>query len=239
MEKNIPESEQNENRVDAILNRLKRHKIIAILVVATTIVSGLAGLTDSLNKIAAFIEKTMNRPGPKAPVSLLMNGGFEDQFRSWGSGYYETVKYRGAMSPFWGSWVLTGDTATEDVADVRGDLVGDITHSGNYSLKITNKVTPKAHIYGSISQRVTGLEVNTDYIAEFWIKADRASPGTLQLTTDLPWKYRTSIPPGTYDWIKRTHKFNTGDKTHIDFRFISDQPGTVWLDDASLIRVIK
>jgi hypothetical protein len=239
MGKRISESKQDENRVDSILNRLKRHRIIAILVVTATIVSGLAGLTDSLSRLATFIEKTREWSGPKAPVSLLMNGGFEEGFQSWGSGYYETERYHGSLPPFWGSWLVMGDKAPEEVADVRGDIVSDIRHSGKYSLKITNKLTPKAHIYGSISQRVTGLELNTDYVAEFWIKADRASPGTLQLTTDLQWTHRTSIPPGTYDWIKLTHKFNTGDKTYIDYRFISDQPGTVWLDDTTLKRVIK
>ena len=70
---------------------------------------------------------------------LLNNGGFEDQFRHWGTGYLETEWYRGSMTPFWASSISEPSSSRKpSVANVRGDLVSDIKRSGAYSLKVVN-----------------------------------------------------------------------------------------------------
>lgn len=48
---------------------------------------------------------------------------------------------------------------------------------------------------------------------------------------DDEWKERTMIKNGTYPWQKFEHIFNIGDKTYVDFRIISEEPGSVWVDD--------
>ena len=207
-------------------NRRRRLVATAVIVAALSLV--------------AYLAAERGRHASQAPASLLKNGGFEEGYSFWGSGYYETEVYRGALPPFWASFLLHDSGNRDvDVAKVSGELVTDVKRSGRFSLRIVNDVEPKAHIYGSISQRVTNLEPNTDYRAEFWVKADRASPNTLQLTTDLAWSHRRAIPAGTYDWTRVEYTFNTGDKTFIDFRFVSDRPGTVWVDDVRLDRVFK
>jgi Carbohydrate binding domain len=162
--------------------------------------------------------------------NLLKNGGFEDDLNFWGTGYYETDVYHGSLGVFWASRVGTSIDAM-NVADVRGDIDSDNHKSGSKSFKITNNSPLEAHIYGSMSQRVTGLLKNTDYIASFWVKAERASRGTLEITTDLKWSKRKLIEPGTYDWKEFSQVFNTDNNTFVDFRIISEEPGTVWIDD--------
>ena len=126
--------------------------------------------------------------------------------------------------------------STRQIADVRGEIDSDIRRSSAKSLKITNNLPLEPHIYGSMSQRITGLMKNTDYIAKFWVKAERANRETLNITTDLAWSRRKYIDAGTYDWIEFSHIFNTGDNTYIDFRIISEAPGTVWVDDITFKR---
>jgi len=56
---------------------------------------------------------------------------------------------------------------------------------------------------------------------------------TLMLTTDMAWSRRIAISAGTYDWREFKRIFDTGNNDYVDFRFISEDVGTVWLDDVS------
>lgn len=167
--------------------------------------------------------------------NLLRNCGFEDGLNSWGSGYYETDVYRGSLDKFWAARVGMQMEAMK-IADVRGDIDSEIRKSGTKSFKITNNSPLEAHVYGSMSQRVSGLLRNTDYIASFWAKAERANKGTFEITSDLKWLNRKHIDAGTYDWKEFSHVFNTGESTFIDFRIVSEEPGTVWVDEIKLKR---
>jgi len=167
--------------------------------------------------------------------NLLRNGGFEEDLEFWGTGYYETDVYKGSLGIFWASRVGIAIEAIK-TADVRGEIDSDIRKSGVKSFKITNNSPLEAHIYDSMSQRITGLIENTDYIASFWAKTERAGRGTFEVTTDLKWLKRKHMEAGTYDWKQFSHVFNTGDNTFIDFRIISEEPGTVWVDDMSFKR---
>ena len=123
-----------------------------------------------------------------------------------------------------------------EIADVRGEVDAEVRRCGAKSFKIINNQPFVPNLYGSMSQRVTGLQRNTDYLASVWVKAERAGRRTLEVTTDLGWKGRMSIEPGTYGWRQYTHIFNTGDATFVDFRILSEDPGTVWIDDLSFKR---
>jgi hypothetical protein len=169
--------------------------------------------------------------------NLLKNGGFEKGFEFWGTGYYETDIYKGSLGAFWASRVGSPQSSMT-IADVRADIDADIHKSGSKSLKIINNSSLQSNIFGSMSQRITGLMKNTNYLASYWVKAERANRGTFEITVDQPWKQRTAIDPGTYDWKKYTHIFNTGDNNFIDFRIITEEPGTVWVDNLSFSRVL-
>jgi hypothetical protein len=228
----------SSSRLDTIIARLKNNKIVAIVILGAIILSGLAGVTDSIGKLLSFFDWRGSHP--KQPTSLLYNGGFEDGFRHWGTGYLETEWYKGSMTPFWASFIGSGRAKREAiVADVRGELVTDVKRSGGSSLKIVNNQEHIPHLYGTISQRMTGLEPNSPYRAELWVKADRARSRALQVTTDLEWVHRTAIAPGTYGWTKVIHDFSTGEAPYIDFRLISEEPGTVWVDDIKVNRILS
>ncbi len=107
---------------------------------------------------------------------------------------------------------------------------------GKNSFKITMKSPTEPDVYASMSQRIDGLMKNAKYIARFWIKAERAGKGTFEITTDDEWNDRKQIDGGEYDWREFKHIFNIGNQTSIDFRIISEEPGTVWVDGISFKR---
>ena len=84
-----------------------------------------------------------------------------------------------------------------------------------------------------LSQRINGLKRNTQYVATFWVKANNASAATLMLTTDMAWSQRIAISAGKYNWREFKKIFDTGNNDYTDFRFITEDVGTVWLDDIS------
>ncbi len=71
------------------------------------------------------------------------------------------------------------------------------------------------------------------FISSFWVKANNASAATLMLTTDMAWSQRIAISAGTYNWREFKRTFDTGNNDYADFRFVSEDVGTVWLDDIS------
>jgi Carbohydrate binding domain len=209
----------------------------------TLVGGGLAVVVTGLwTAFVYFFPAPPAKPGPPPPPvpvvdkdNLLKNGGFEDDLKFWGTGYYETDVFHGSLGIFWASRVGVGIEGMK-IATVRGEIDSDIHKSGSKSFKITNDSPLEANIYGSMSQRITGLLKNTDYIASFWVKAERASRGTFAITIDLKWLKRKVIEAGTYDWKEFSQVFNTGDNTFIDFRIISEEPGTVWVDDIAFRR---
>jgi hypothetical protein len=148
--------------------------------------------------------------------NLLENPGFENKLEGWGTGQYEP-----RSEVFWGA------------ADATATIDTQTTHSGKRSLKIVNRSSRKPQIYRTMSQRINGLKRNTQYLATFWVKADNTSAATLMLTIDMAWSQRIAISAGTYNWREFKRIFDTGNKDYADFRFISEDVGTVWLDDIS------
>ena len=190
---------------------------------------------DVFDKLVAVMLPPLAPSPPADGDNLLRNGGFEEDFKYWGTGYYETDLYKGSLGIFWASRV-GGPVEGMKIADVRAEIDTVVKKSGEKSLKIINNSPRDAHIYGSMSQRITGLQKNTNYVATFWIKAERSGRGTFEITTDLPWMKRKPIEAGTYDWTEFTQIFNTAGSNFIDFRILSEEPGTVWVDDIKLKR---
>ena len=157
------------------------------------LISAVATLIIAITGVIAIIYgPTPSIPTPPIPTppiyqedeeNLLRNGGFEEDLKFWGTGYYETDCFKGSLGIFWASRVGM-DIEKMKIAGLRGDIDSEIRKSGVKSFKITNNAPSEAHIYGSMSQRITGLMENTDYIASFWVKAERAGRGTFVNTID-------------------------------------------------------
>jgi hypothetical protein len=152
--------------------------------------------------------------------NILQNPDFENQLEGWGTGQYEP-----RSEVFWGAAEATATIDTQTA------------HSGKKSLKIVNRSSRKPQIYRTMSQRINGLKRNTKYVATFWAKANNASAATLMLTTDMAWSQRIAISAGTYNWREFKRIFDTGNNDYIDFRFISEDVGTVWLDDIAFMEM--
>ncbi len=166
-----------------------------------------------------------------------------------GTGDIETYRFHGSLGVFWASQttvyvleilknknVVILRKEAKEVTNVRGEIDSEIRRSGKKSFKITMGSPMGSHRYGSMSQRITGLTKNTEYIVRFWVKAERAGKGTFEITMDKEWNERKQIDEGTYPWQEFKHRFNIGDKRYIDFRIISEEAGTVWVDDISFKR---
>lgn len=147
--------------------------------------------------------------------NVLTNGGFESGLDGWGTGIYEPRE-----SPFWGQ------------ASASGVVASDEAHGGSASFKIVNASPFAPQIYRTMSQAVDVLG-GAEYCLSFWAKTLNAQPGILSFAFNDAWSDRIGLPPGTNDWTSVSHDFVTED-SNIDIRMITENTGTVWVDDVSL-----
>jgi len=61
---------------------------------------------------------------------------------------------------------------------------------------------------------------------------DCPTPSTI-FDGSVAWSRRIAISTGTYNWREFKHIFDTGNNDYVDFRFISKDVGTAWLDGIS------
>lgn len=170
--------------------------------------------------------------------NVLKDGGFEQGFTYWGTGQYESDIFKEGSGGFLPSYVPLPDGSFK-VADVSGVIDSKIKRTGKNSFRIIMKSERADHIYGTLSQKIDDLRKNTEYIACFYVKAKDAGKGTFSITINKDWSNSVQIDEGTYEWRKFEHAFNTGNNTSIDFRIISTEPGTVWVDDISFKRNVS
>ncbi|MGW5194333.1 glycosyl hydrolase [Kribbella sp. NPDC004138] len=113
--------------------------------------------------------------------------------------------------------------------------LGTGVYDGLASLRIDN-ATPKApNVYGQINQSVT-VQPSTVYTFSAWVKASNLSAAAgAFVPLDNAWTQRQIFPGGTYDWQKLTWQYAIpAGQTSYTFRVISQDVGTVWLDDVSM-----
>ncbi len=163
--------------------------------------------------------RSVGVPEPKTQRSVsarnhVTNPSFEDAF----AGY--TMQYN------------TAPTA-------HFEIVATTSHSGSHSLEITNRNPMSPNVYKTFYQKVNGLLPNTDYRISFWTRAQNAmSGGTLDLIVDgdAGWNVRLHSARGTHGWQEVGGVYNTREKTYFFLRFITEDTGTVYLDDVTVSR---
>jgi len=204
-----------------VWSRLGRTHPVDIVLAAALITGGLGGA-------AAWVLVTQEEA--RALRDRVRNGGFEKGTDFWGTGDLEERIRDGNVAeelkrlPF----VISGG------ADSQGTLDTTDRHSGAAAFRFDHS-SPKAdHLWGSLSQRITGLRPRTVYVATFWALVSRAEPRPLFLTADLQWANRTYVENEIAGWREYRHVFNIGDSSSIDLRFVIEAPGTVWIDDVTL-----
>ena len=170
----------------------------------------------------------------KKPQNLIKNGGFESLTEFWGTGSVEERVRDGnhpedlKRLPY-----VVGDKPNSPT-NSEGGIDTAKAKSGIASFQFTHRHPKMNHRWGSLSQRIFGLEPDRWYVVTFWVSAENARGDSFFVTTDIPWNSRTYIPAGTYEWQKRTHRFYSGKEPYIDVRFVIELPCVVWLDDVSV-----
>ncbi|WP_158289300.1 beta-galactosidase [Paenibacillus flagellatus] len=116
--------------------------------------------------------------------------------------------------------------------DADVEVVDTERHSGERSLKIANRTPRQNDVYVNVMQRVA-VKPNTTYTFRAWVKGDNAKD--VWFPGGAGWKQRTPFPSGTYDWTQVTADYTTGpDETFYTFTVLSENAGTVWVDDLSM-----
>ncbi|BFM38885.1 hypothetical protein OLK001_08110 [Synechocystis sp. LKSZ1] len=174
----------------------------------------------------AHQEQSLLPPRPALvadPHNLLQNGGFEQGLiLPWGTGHYERQEGPFAFGTWWNS------------LNARAFMKRDRAqfHSGQSSLRVTNYSPSAPHVFTTLSQRISGLEPNGLYEISYYAKADNLSGGAVGFAIDAAWTKRLPpLPPGSYDWQPFKTTINIGHNDYIDFRILSVNTGTAWLDD--------
>ena len=192
------------------------------------VVLAVALITGGLGGAAAWFLVTQEQA--RLLRNHVRNGGFENGTDFWGTGYLEDRIRNGNVAedlrrlPY----VISGG------ADSHGGLDTTDRHVGVAAFRFDHGGPKADHVWGSLSQRITGLRPRTFYAATFWALVSRAEPKPLFLTADLQWANRTYVENEIAGWREYRLGFNTGDSDYIDLRFVIEAPGTVWIDDVTL-----
>lgn len=158
---------------------------------------------------------------PTSPpvTSLAANGGFESGglIAPWGTGIYEPRP----QGVFWGA------------ADAEAAVVSDVIHSGSFALRIINRSPSGPNIYRTLSQKVT-VTGGAPHCLTFWERVENGSGGMLTFRLNDSWSSAIGIGTGSGGaWLQHAFTF-TAEDGNIDLRIVSENTGTVWIDDIVL-----
>jgi len=127
---------------------------------------------------------------------------------------------RGRRVFFWGA------------ADATATVVSDVVHSGGFALLIVNRSPSKAQVYRTMSQKVS-VRGGVAHCLTFWAKTENATAGILNFRLNDAWTQSVVIGAGLPNWTFYQGQFVTEDG-NIDLRIVSENVGTVWVDDIEL-----
>lgn len=152
---------------------------------------------------------TAASPTDTSTSNLLRNSGFETG----------TLQH-------WG-WGLNKDAQATAVIDQS------VTHSGNFSLRLTNNSQRTPNVFGILRQRISNLKPNTRYTLSAWIKATATDRGWIG--GGPGWKIRLHYPAGSYDWQQISTVFETDESSSFDLVIVTEGPTkSLWIDDISV-----
>jgi cyclophilin family peptidyl-prolyl cis-trans isomerase len=153
-------------------------------------------------------------------TNLAVNGGFETGALGapWGTGIYEPRPQSEGV--FWGA-------ANADATVVSGEA-----HSGAYSLRIANRSPAAPNVYRTLSQKVK-VAGGAAHCLTWWAKTQGGTSGMLTFRLNDAWTSAIGMGAGTPGWTQYGFTF-TAEDGDIDLRIVSENTGTVWIDDIVL-----
>lgn len=177
-------------------------------------------------------------PNLRLPTNLPVNGGFEQGFDAWGTGYIEDSvrKYHAPEEGMLPYWVSPSAQATNSrlYLSRRGSspMPPEDTLSGNGAARIEHVQEKKAQHYGTLAQRVA-VTPKTDYELEVWTRYVGKQADWF-VTAVREWEPHVNLP-GEGKWTVTRLRFTTADsQKEAEIRFVIEAPGTYWIDDVAL-----
>ena len=195
----------------------RRAKVTAYIVVA------FVGATVAIGLLAFVQLKETKAPPPKPlDVALLKNGGFESDAEFWGTGSIEErIKAGNHPSDLKRLPYVVGDKKDSPTAS-EGHVDRNIKRNGHASYRFDHAQPANIHRWGSLSQRVHGIEPDKWYSVVFYVHGVVPRKAFF-VTTDIPWNDRTYVPAGTHEWQHVVHKFFSGKERYVDVRFVVER----------------
>jgi hypothetical protein len=148
-------------------------------------------------------------------AQLVTEGGFETPLKApWGTGAFEP---KGEI--FWGTAQASATIANEG-------------HSGSHALQITNNSDFAPQVFRTMSQQVAVVGGQA-YCLSFWAKGQGTAAGILSMPVDKAWAHRVAVPGGSFGWTQFAGTA-TAEGSTFDIRLITDNKGTILVDDIEL-----
>src|SRR5262249_33550114 len=88
------------------------------------------------------------------------------------------------------------------------------------------------NVYRTMAQQ-DAVTAGAPYCLAFYARSQSSALGALTIAVDHKWGKRAGATAGTYDWTRFTVSFNA-EASPIDVRIITENAGTVWVDDISV-----
>jgi hypothetical protein len=183
-----------------------KKKIAILLILAAVIIIAIIG-----TRLARVIPHRYVRHStlPSKNVGVILNGDFEQGTTGW-KGIGESLPHQ-----------------------IKTSIDHSHAHSGKSSLMIENREPRRPEIYATVAQTVPA-KFQSRYQIQLWVKADAAEYGCLQIASSLNWVNMVQLPPGSCDWTNITFEVNTGWHNFIPLCIVSENRGTVWIDDITV-----
>jgi hypothetical protein len=146
---------------------------------------------------------------------LAANGGFE------------------AAADDLGGWVW----GTSDAERTGWALDSAVAHAGKASLRLHSELAFAPNTYCGVSQRVTGLAPDTEYVVRLWARGKGV--GTCWFGGGPGWAARGSLPTGDFDWTPLEVRWHSPDPAgDFDLRInVDSQTEALWVDDVTFQEV--
>ncbi|NSW56214.1 MAG: beta-galactosidase [Armatimonadetes bacterium] len=112
-----------------------------------------------------------------------------------------------------------------------------VAHSGRRSVRLHSELPLKPHVYGGISQVISGLAPGSQYVLRLWVKG--RGVGTCWFGGGPEWASRRTLPSGDFDWTQVELRW-TAPETASQYELrvnVDSETEALWVDDVSFQEV--
>lgn len=166
---------------------------------------------------AILLAAAVSIPTEAQEEVVVFNGGFE------------TVDADRGFAAGWKAAIGGG-------ADAEVEVDTQERHSGERSMRITNRSPFQAFVFASFASDPIPVEPSTTYNLRFWVKGRQAQNCYASAGYGAEGETRKALPAGDFDWRPVLFSFTTPERAaSLTLRFASDDvTEAIWIDDVRL-----